>query len=211
MGSNQEQSHNHLCTLLLDLRWKRRYVVCCHAVNPWTDGQLTASSVALGGWIVTFMLRVRHATPYSSGVSGTGFWAGMTAGRAVLGFITERFGERICVSIYLAVSIGLELIFWLVPQFVVSAIAVAFLGFFLGPIFPAGVVMCAKLLPKHLHVSALGSATAIAGVGGAGVPFIVGAIAQSKGVSVLQPIILALLVVISLLWLLLPRIKKRNV
>ncbi len=169
------------------------------------------NSVALGGWIVTFMLRVRDAQKFAAGISATGFWAGMTVGRAFLGFITERYGERICVSIYLALSIALELIFWLVPEFVVSAVAVALLGFFLGPIFPAGVVMCAKLLPKHLHVSALGAATAIAGVGGAGVPFAVGAIAQARGVWVLQPIILALLVVITMLWLSLPRLKKRDV
>ncbi len=35
---------------------------------------------------------------------------------------------------------GLELLFWLVPRFHVSAVAVAFLGFFLGPLFPAAIV-----------------------------------------------------------------------
>ena len=169
------------------------------------------AEVSLGGWIVTFMLKERHASAYAAGNSATGFWAGMTAGRALLSFITERFGERICITIYLAICVGLELIFWLVPQFVVSAVAVALLGFFLGPIFPGGIVMCAKLLPKHLHVAALGGATAIAGVGGAGVPFAVGAIAQAKGVWVLQPVVLAVLAVISLLWLSLPRVKKRDV
>ena len=68
------------------------------------------------------MLRVRNATPYASGMSATGFWAGMTAGRALLGFVTERFGERVCVSIYLAIALALELVFWLVPQFVSGAI-----------------------------------------------------------------------------------------
>jgi fucose permease len=75
-------------------------------------------AVALGGWIVTFMLRVRNASAYASGISATGFWAGMTVGRALLGFITERYGERLCVTIYLALAIGLELVFWLVPKFV---------------------------------------------------------------------------------------------
>lgn len=92
--------------------------------------------VGLGGWVITFMLRVRNASPYNAGISGTGFWAGMTVGRAGLGFITERYGERICVTIYLAFAVALQLVFWLVPQFVVSAIAVAFLGVFLGPMFP---------------------------------------------------------------------------
>src|SRR4051812_25076133 len=101
---------------------------------------LTCYAVGLGGWVVTFMLRVRNASPYDAGISGTGFWAGMAAGRASLGFVTERYGERLCVSIYLVICIALQLIFWLVPQFVVSAIAVAFLGFFLGPMFPGGVM-----------------------------------------------------------------------
>lgn len=79
------------------------------------------AEVALGGWIVTFMLRVRHAGAYASGISATGFWAGMTVGRALLGFITERWGERICITVYLSIAIGLELIFWLVPKFVSSS------------------------------------------------------------------------------------------
>jgi fucose permease len=166
--------------------------------------------VALGGWIVTFMIRVRTASHYASGISATGFWAGMTVGRAGLGFVTEHFGERRCVIIYLVAALALELIFWLVPRFVVSAVAVAFLGFFLGPLFPAGIVMSTKLLPVHLHVSAIGFATAFGGTGGAVFPFIVGAIAQAKGVKVLQPIIVALLVVLFLLWLSLPKIKKRD-
>ncbi len=166
------------------------------------------TEVSLGGWIVTFMIRIRSATHYASGISATGFWAGMTVGRALLGFVTERYGERRCVTIYLLVTLGLELIFWLVPKFIVSAIAVAFLGFFLGPLFPAGIVVSTKLLPRHLHVSAIGFSTAIGGTGGAILPFAVGAIAQAKGVQVLQPIVLALLVALTLLWLSLPRIKK---
>lgn len=43
------------------------------------------AEVALGGWIVTFMMNVRSATPYKSGISATFFWAGMTVGRASLG------------------------------------------------------------------------------------------------------------------------------
>ncbi|RMZ83394.1 hypothetical protein DV737_g1727, partial [Chaetothyriales sp. CBS 132003] len=140
--------------------------------------------VGLGGWIITFMLRVRDASPYKAGVSGSGFWIGQACGRACLGFVTERFGERVCISIYLAACIALQLVFWLVPQFVVSAVAVAFLGFFLGPLFPACVMMATKLLPKHIHVSAIGFAMAIGGTGGTVFPFIIGAIAAAKGSNV---------------------------
>ncbi|TQN68589.1 Bypass of stop codon protein 6 [Colletotrichum shisoi] len=166
--------------------------------------------VGLGGWIVTFMLRVRKASAYASGVSATGFWAGQALGRACLGFVTERFGERLCISIYLVICIALQLLFWLVPQFVVSVIAVAFLGFFLGPLFPGAVMMTAKLLPKHIHVSAIGFAMAIGGTGGTVFPFIIGAIATSRGVSVLQPIVLSLIAVVVIVWLCFPRIQKKD-
>ena len=166
--------------------------------------------VGLGGWIVSFMLKVRGATEFQSGVSGTGFWAGMAVGRAGFGFVTEHFGERLCVAIYLTCALALQLVFWLVPEFIVSAIAVAFLGMMLGPIFPSGIMVATKLLPKHIHVSAIGFAMALGGIGGTVFPFAIGAIAASKGVQVLQPIILALIVVLGLVWLSFPKIRKRE-
>jgi fucose permease len=99
----------------------------------------------------------------------------------VLGFVTPRIGERLSIVIYLPISAGLQLLFWLVPQFYVSAVAVSLQGFFLGPLFPAAVVVMTRLLPKHLHVSAIGFAAAFGGSGGAIFPFAVGALAQAKG------------------------------
>ncbi|KAH0383959.1 MFS general substrate transporter, partial [Aureobasidium melanogenum] len=166
--------------------------------------------VALGGWITTFMLRERHGGAFASGMTATGFWLGITIGRLVLGFVTPRIGEKLSIAIYLPIATGLELLFWLVPQFYVSAVAVALQGFFLGPMFPAAVVATTKLLPKHLHVSGIGFAAAFGGSGAAIFPFVTGVIAQAKGVQVLQPIILVLLVVIWLFWIALPRIEKKR-
>lgn len=156
------------------------------------------------------MLRVRNASAYASGISGTGFWAGMALGRASLGFVTERFGERLCVTVYLVLSVALQLLFWLVPQFIVSAVAVALLGFFLGPLFPGAVMVTAKLLPRHIHVSAIGFGMALGGTGGTVSPFAIGALASHRGVGVLQPVILALIVAVLIVWLCFPRVKKRD-
>ena len=95
------------------------------------------------------------------------------------------------------------------PSFIGGSIAVAFVGFFLGPLFPAVVVALTKLLPKHMHVPAIGFAAAFGGGGACVLPFGVGAIAQNAGVQVLQPIIMGTLVVVTLLWAIgMPRIKK---
>ena len=169
--------------------------------------------VSFGGWLVTFMLRVRNGGNFESGLVVTGFWLGLTVGRVVLGFITGRIGEKLAITGYLILSMALELLFWLIPSFVSSAIFAGFMGFFLGPLFPAAIVVATKLLPRHLHVSAIGFDAAFGGGGAAVFPFAVGAIAQAKGVQVLQPIALALLAAITAIWFILPGgfgLKKRG-
>ncbi|PKY00234.1 MFS general substrate transporter [Aspergillus campestris IBT 28561] len=161
--------------------------------------------VAVGGWVVTFMIDVRHAAYYASGMTATGFWLGITVGRVVLGFVTARLGVKLATTIYISCSIGVDLVLWLVPNFYASAVAAGFLGFFLGPLFPAVVQVMTVLLPKHLHVTAIGFVAAFGGSGAAVIPFIVGAIAQNRGVESLMPFVVALSVAILLLWMALPR------
>lgn len=156
------------------------------------------------------MLRIRHGSAYASGIVETGYWLGITMGRLILGFVTGRIGEKLAIVIYLVAGVALELLFWLVPSFMASAVLVSFLGFFLAPMFPAAVVVSTKLLPRELHVSAIGFAAAFGGGGAALFPFMVGAIAQVRGVQALQPIVLALLVVCLALWCILPGASGRG-
>ena len=55
--------------------------------------------VAVGGWVVTFMIDVRHAAYYASGMTATGFWLGITVGRVVLGFVTARLGVKLATTV----------------------------------------------------------------------------------------------------------------
>ncbi|KAJ5200748.1 hypothetical protein N7491_008446 [Penicillium cf. griseofulvum] len=167
--------------------------------------------VAIGGWIVVFMKEVRHGDPFESGMAETGYWLGITVGRFVLGFVSPRIGEKLSIAIYLILAIAFELIFWLVPDFIVSAVAVAFVGFFMGTVFPGVVVVATRLLPKDLHVAAIGFAAAFSMGGGAVFPFMVGAIAEAKGVAVLQPILLAMLAVSLGIWATLFRLPQQGV
>lgn len=45
------------------------------------------------------MLQVRDGEPFASGMTATGFWLGMTVGRAVLGFVTPKIGVKLSVSV----------------------------------------------------------------------------------------------------------------
>lgn len=183
------------------------------------------------------MTSVRKASSVAGAGAATGFWGGMTVGRLFLSLLTSRVGELYSMLIYLGLTIGLELIFWLVPNLAVSAVAAALMGVFMGksrvvfissesymvfvkasakqsrspgPMFPTAVVLITKLLPRHLHVGTIGFATAFGGSGGAIMPFVVGAIAQSKGIETLQPVILAICVLLALLWAVLLRAPRKD-
>ncbi|KAL4938923.1 hypothetical protein BDV06DRAFT_45924 [Aspergillus oleicola] len=164
--------------------------------------------VTIGGWIVEIMLDVRHADSYSAGMTATGYWLGITVGRMVLGFVTSRIGAKIATALYITLSIAFALVLWLVPHFIVSAVAVAIQGFFLGPLFPSVVLVMTQLLPKRLHVAAIGFVAAFGGGGAAVLPFAAGGIAQGSGVINLFPFVVAASAAILVLWLWLPRLKS---
>uniref|UniRef100_L2G103 Major facilitator superfamily transporter n=1 Tax=Colletotrichum fructicola (strain Nara gc5) TaxID=1213859 RepID=L2G103_COLFN len=158
---------------------KNRVVLVCSAFLLAYVG----SEVALGGWLVTFMIDVRGGSAFASGLTASGFWAGITVGRIILGFVTGRVfkSEKHAVTVYLVCAIIMQLLYWLIPNFISSAIIVAFLGFFLGPVFPAVIVCLSRLLPQRMRVSAIGICSAIGASGASVIPFMVGAIAQAKG------------------------------
>lgn len=163
------------------------------------------TEVTIGGWLITFLIDLRHTAPFSAGMVNFAYWAGLTGGRVILGFITPYLKkQRVAVTAYLVGCIAMQLVFYTVNNFVSSAIAVTFLGFFLGPLFPEAVIAQTRILPKHLHVAAVGFACALGSAGGCTFPFITGAIAKWAGIQVLQPMVLAMLVFCLGLWLLLP-------
>lgn len=90
--------------------------------------------VAIGGWLVTFMIDIRHATPLVAGMINSGYWAGITIGRIALGFVSGRFfrSEKQAVAAYVVLAIVLQLLFWLIPSMIASAVMVALLGKFMS-------------------------------------------------------------------------------
>ncbi|KAF4457387.1 hypothetical protein FALBO_15215 [Fusarium albosuccineum] len=165
------------------------------------------AEVTIGGWLVTFMINVRNGTPSASSLVASGFWIGVTVSRFVLGWVTSYVGEKIMVSLYLVIAIGLELAFWLGDEFTVSAIMAALVGFAIGMVMPSSIRVMTKLLPAEKHIVSVGFGTAFAVSGGAIFPFAVGALAQAGGVQVLQPVILGLFAIQLLLWLVVARMK----
>lgn len=171
-------------------------------------------------WLTTFLIRERGGSVFASGVVSTGYWAGITVGRFALGFATGHLFklEKQMVLFYVAAAVVFQLLYWLLPSFSASAVAVAMLGWsifpcrclgrrvsrslssaysfvrtglFLRPIFPAVIVCISRLVPAGMRVTSIAVCSAVGSSGSATIPFMVGAIADARGISVLQPIVLA--------------------
>jgi hypothetical protein len=69
------------------------------------------------------------------GYISSGFFGGLALGRIALVWFNTRIGERRVIYIYAAIVIALDVIIWRVPSLIGDAVAVSFIGFFLGILY----------------------------------------------------------------------------
>ncbi|KAH9061095.1 major facilitator superfamily domain-containing protein [Lactarius vividus] len=143
--------------------------------------------VTIGGWIVTYVIQVRHGGP-SSGYISTGFFGGLTVGRVALLWVNKKIGERTAIYVYALLTIGLELVVWLVPSLIGGAVAVSLVGVLLGPIYPIVMNEAGRILPRWLLTGCIGWIAGFGQTGSAVLPFMTGAIASRTGIKSLHPL-----------------------
>jgi len=165
------------------------------------------TETAISGWVVSFMLRNRGATPYLASLSSSGYWIGMAIGRLLLGFGTDRIGVRRAMVLYFLFAIGLEALFATLTSPIASVVLMALLGFVMGPLFPSGVVVLTRLLPRELHIAAVSFVASLGQVGGALLPFAIGAVVQSLGIGVFRYAILLQTAIALAVWFAFARLR----
>ena len=78
------------------------------------------------------MTAIRHGSPIHMRYVLAGFWAGQLFGRVALAHATTHFGVRFAITAYCVLVIGLLAIAQFITNMPSNAVAVAFVGFFLG-------------------------------------------------------------------------------
>ncbi len=131
---------------------------------------------AVGGWLVSL---ADHFQPSRSATSlwvGSGFWAALLGGRAAAPFVLRRISERVLYANGIAVAgVGLLGLLTSGSQAGVAASAVA-VGAGLAPLFPLTVSFLAELTASTRSRST-GWVFALAGTGGAALPWLTGQLA----------------------------------
>ncbi|KAI1459119.1 MFS general substrate transporter [Annulohypoxylon moriforme] len=161
----------------------------------------------ISGWIVVFMTRGNRSSPYLASLTSSLFWIGQAVGRVVLGTLAnDRLGVRSATIIYLLAALAFEALFASIHIPAFSAAMIALLGFCLGPLFPSGVFVLARVLPRELHVSAVSFVILVGQVGGALFPFALGALVETLGIQVFQVVVFVQILATLGIWLAFPRL-----
>ncbi|KAF1848958.1 MFS general substrate transporter [Cucurbitaria berberidis CBS 394.84] len=171
---------------------------------------MLGTGITAGGWVVEYLIQARNGHLPDVGYVPAGLWGGVFLGRVLLAEPTYRFGERRMTMVYCALVLALQLVFWLVPSLISSAVSISILGFFYGPMFATGMSIGSKLFAKDIQPTALGFVFVFAQAGGAFFPAVTGVVASKAGVKVMQPILVGLIVALGVSWALVPRVKKRG-
>ncbi|KAI0332817.1 MFS general substrate transporter [Cubamyces sp. BRFM 1775] len=165
------------------------------------------TEVTIGGWSVTYVQQKRHGKS-NAGYISSGFFGGLMLGRVILMWLNRKIGERRALFLYALLAIQLEVTVWVVPSLVENAIAVAFIGLLLGPMYPILVNHSTKILPRWLLTGCMGYIAGVGQAGSAVLPFVTGLLASRFGIASLQPFIVSMMSTMIVIWALIPRVRQ---
>ena len=88
---------------------------------------------------------------------------------------------------FVQIEKSLEITVWFTPSLVGDAIAISFIGFLFGPMFPMTMNYASCILPRRILTGSIGWIAGFSS-GGIAFPFIAGAITSKVGIESLQPL-----------------------
>lgn len=159
----------------------------------------TGLEVTVGQWSFTVLTESRLVSRETAGMCVTLYWASLTAGRILCGFIVERMGvDRLLRASMLGALVGTVLFAWN-PGTWASIVGLAVTGLSLAAIYPCLMTRTPQRLGKAFAAHAIGFQVSTAMLGAAALPSLSGFLAQRSG---LETVALAAAVMAVAVWVL---------
>lgn len=151
--------------------------------------------VTAGQWSYTVLTEARGLGTAVAGTWVSLYWAGLLAGRVVLGFVVERVGAVRMLRLGTGGAVTGALLFAL-PA-VPAAMGLAVLGFSLAPIFPALMSETPRRVGADAAAHAVGFQVSAATVGVAVLPSAAGLVGERLGLAAVTPMLLGIAVLLA--------------
>lgn len=147
------------------------------------------TEASVGNWAYSVQSLSRGTPKLLAGYSVSGYWMGLTLGRAVTGRVVKRLGAvRTLDSCLMLLGIGL-VGWWLLPN---QLLSLPIIGFALAPIFPLTIWLIPQRISATLVPAAIGFMTSVASLGAAVIPSAVGFLAARFSLEVIPILMIPL-------------------
>ncbi|GAB5588294.1 hypothetical protein Unana1_03194 [Umbelopsis nana] len=158
----------------------------------------------IGSWGYTYLTTARNGDPVQMARVMSGFWAGLTVGRVVLGHIVGMFGVKRMVTAFMVIACSMVVLLWQSTSIRADSAALVVMAMVLGPMFPTAISYSHQVLPKHLHATAVGFLVGFGQGGVAFFPFINGQVIDKAGIKGMMPYELGVGIATAIIWILVP-------
>lgn len=138
----------------------------------------TGLEVGAGVLAFTLLTESRGMADTTAGLWVTGYWAGLTLGRAALGVLGSRVGPETVVRVATASAVGATLFIASDPGGA-GALGLPLLGMVLAGIFPSLVLLTPRRVGSTRTPGVMGLQFSIAAIGASGLPAAITLIAES--------------------------------
>jgi fucose permease len=152
-----------------------------------------------GAWVFSLLTEARGVPTGLAGTAVTLYWGGLTFGRLVAGAVPQRVPAILQLRLCLLLIPAWSGLLWADLGNAVDLLAIACLGFTLGPVFPLLISATPGRVGAAHSANAVGVQISLASLGWAVLPGAAGVLADRLGLEAIPPFLLACALVVVLL------------
>ena len=157
------------------------------------------AEVAAGQWAFTLLSEGRGYDHGLATALTAGYWIGMTAGRFGMAAFGNRIDPERLLSEVSLIAVAASAFLWVDP-FGVGGFAIPVIGLAFSVMFPLAVGRTPHYLGSERTSRVVGYQFAGSSIGATTLPALIGVLADTHGVGVAPPVILATVVAMTVLW-----------
>lgn len=151
-----------------------------------------ALEATTASWAASYLRGPVGLSAVWAGLAVFVFEAGLTVGRMTAALISPRWIPERIARLGIAGSVAGSAAVWADPGAGATVVALGLLGFTLGPVFPALMLLTPVRLGQQTAVHAVGWQLAAAAAGGVGVAAVAGVVLQAVGLGSFGPVLVVL-------------------
>lgn len=165
----------------------------------------TGAQASAGQWFFSVLTEQRGVSEALAGTWVSLFWASLTVGRIVFGFVVQRFAPAQVLRVCMGGALLSTVLFWLNLAPWLSFASIVLLGLAMAPQFPLLTSATPRYLGSRHAANGIGLQVAAAGLGGVLVTSLMGVLARTLGLGAIAPALVVAAVAMVVLFELLAR------